>query len=82
VYYTKENLEQVKVWLKENISKLKSISFLLHQGHGFVQAPKEPITEEQYLALSKNITDLDITALGMGKEVDNSDCEGGACPIK
>jgi ribonucleotide reductase alpha subunit len=82
VYYTKENLEQVKVWLKENISKIKSISFLLHQGHGFIQAPKEPITEEQYLALSKNIRELDISTAHEAKEVDNADCEGGFCPIK
>lgn len=82
VYYTKENLEQVKVWLKENISKIKSISFLLHQGHGFIQAPKEPITEEQYLTLSKNIRELDISTASEAKEVDNADCEGGFCPIK
>lgn len=82
VYYTKENLEQVKVWLKENISKIKSISFLLHQGHGFIQAPKEPITEEQYLVLSKDIRELDISTASEAKEMDNADCEGGFCPIK
>jgi len=82
VYYEKESIQKVKDWVRDNISEIKSISFLLHVGHGFVQAPKEPISELQYEELSSQIKDLDIAGVSKGVDIESSDCEGGACPIK
>ena len=75
----------------------KSTSLLPYSGHGYVQAPKEPISKETYEARSKEITG-DIQAFynlirqmqgGMINTnekdleiVGQTDCEGGACPIK
>jgi ribonucleotide reductase alpha subunit len=80
VYYKKEELPEIKTWLKENYqNSVKSVSFLLHSEHGFKQAPYEEITKEQYEALSKNITP--ITGVVSGDNVAD-ECLGGMCPIK
>jgi hypothetical protein len=82
VYYKKEELEEIKEYLKENYkNNHKSLSFLLHSGHGFVQAPFEEITEEHYnalLAATKPITSLE-SQIDLG---DTDECEGGVCPVR
>jgi ribonucleoside-triphosphate reductase len=82
VYYRKEELPEVKDWLKNNYSKkVKSVSFLLHQDHGFELAPYEPIDEEQYNKIKDKITPM--TRIDdIGNEDLGVECEGGACPIK
>ncbi|WP_205439448.1 ribonucleoside-triphosphate reductase, adenosylcobalamin-dependent [Halobacillus ihumii] len=67
----------------------KSTSLLPFAGHGFVQAPKEPITKETYenrkgqirgdiqeIFTAMNQSDKDVELVGQ------SDCESGSCPIK
>jgi len=82
VYYKKEDLEDIKQYLKENYStNFKTLSFLLYFGHGFKQAPYETITEEQYVELIKNttpITSVDVQETDFNVE----ECGTGACPIK
>lgn len=82
IYYKKEDIEEIKEYLYKYFSEeIKSVSFLLYHGHGFVQAPYESITEEEYLEkVSKTIP---ITSVEV-KESDFNviDCEGGACPVK
>lgn len=83
-YYKPEELPEVHDWLLENFTEnVKTASFLLHSGHGFVQAPYEPISESQYKELrskTKPITSVtDYEQLGL---IDNLECAGGACPIK
>ncbi len=82
VYYKKEEIPQIKEWLAENLKYLKTISFLCHSDHGFKQAPKEAITEEQYGKLSTKVKPIDLTAIGNGFEIEGMECEGGVCPIK
>jgi ribonucleotide reductase alpha subunit len=81
VYYRREDLPRLKEWLAENLPTLKTISFLCHSEHGFIQAPKEAITKEQYDALSSVIKPLDEEAIG-GGDLESLECAGGACPIK
>jgi ribonucleotide reductase alpha subunit len=82
VYYKKEELADIKKWLKENYSNsIKSVSFLLHKDSGFIQQPYEEITEEKYLELIKQVKPLTNLVVGKG-ELENLECEGGACPIK
>jgi ribonucleoside-triphosphate reductase (thioredoxin) len=84
VYYKKEDLDEIKEYLKENYSEnFKTLSFLLYHGHGFIQAPYETITKEEYDKLMINVKP--ITSITI-KESDiisgNEECESGACPIK
>lgn len=83
VYYRPEELDDIKVWLKENYETgIKSVSFLLHDDHGFDQAPYIEVSEEEYgklVAEMKPITN--IQNLGDGV-LETMECAGGACPIK
>lgn len=82
VYYKREDISKIKEWLAENLSEIKSISFLCHNDHGFKQAPYEAIDEETYKQLSSKLTNLNIDEVGQAEDVDLADCEGGVCPIK
>ena len=82
VYYKKEDLEDIKSYLKEHFRySMKTVSFLLYQGHGFVQAPYETITEEQYKELTVNTIPI-TTAEVREEEFMVDDCASGHCPIK
>ena len=81
VYYRKEELPEIKKYLKKNYKhNHKSLSFLLHNEHGFKQAPLEEITEEQYNELVANTTIISsIAEANIGLD---DDCATGACPIR
>jgi ribonucleotide reductase alpha subunit len=82
VYYRKEELPTIKEYLKNNFKdNHKSLSFLLHSEHGFLQAPLEEITKEHFDSLVAN-TKL-ITRIEQALNLDlDSDCAGGACPVR
>lgn len=82
IYYRKEELDAIKQWLSDNYINVKSVSFLLHNEHGFDQAPLEEITKEKYEELKANTTP--ITSVGQINfdDIDIAECEGGACPIR
>ncbi len=82
VYYKREDIEQLKVWLNDNLKYLKTISFLCHSEHGFKQAPKETISKEQYEKLSAKIKPINDEGIGDGELEDSMECAGGACPVK
>ena len=83
VYYKKEELEEIKEWLRKNYkNNIKSVSFLLHQDHGFEQAPYEEIDEKQYELLTIGIKKVSSVEVGNGLSLEGLECEGGACPIK
>ena len=81
VYYKKEELPEIKKYLKKHYKHShKSLSFLLHSEHGFKQAPLEEITEEQYNALvssTRLITQVAEATIGLDEE-----CATGACPVR
>lgn len=82
VYYKKEELNDIKEYLKLNYSdNFKTLSFLLYHGHGFKQAPYETITKEEYEKLIVNIRP--ITSIEIKESDFNiSDCDNGSCPVK
>lgn len=81
VYYRLEELEEIREYLKSNFDKShKSLSFLLHSGHGFDQAPLEEITEERFNEMVSNSTI--ITSVGDASFDSDDECAGGMCPIK
>lgn len=84
VYYSKEELPEIKSWLKRNYNEnIKTVSFLLHNEHGFDQAPLEEITEEQYNEMIKKVKPITcIDSIDEDSITGVEECEGGACPIK
>lgn len=81
VYYRKEELPEIKAYLKKNYKdNHKSLSFLLHSDHGFHQAPYEEITKEEYdamVAKTTLITKVDEAMIGL-----DDDCASGVCPVR
>jgi dihydroxyacetone kinase len=82
VYYRKEELPEIREYLKKNYRNgHKSLSFLLHSDHGFHQAPIEEITKEVYDQIIANTTL--ITKIEQALDLSTDDeCAGGACPIR
>lgn len=82
VTYKKEDLPEIKAYLKEHFRhEIKTISFLLYNDHGFAQAPYETITKEQYEQMLIGTTPISsVDVINDAFEV--SDCLSGACPIK
>lgn len=82
VYYKKNELDEIKEYLKDNYKdNFKTLSFLLDHGHGFKQAPYETISKELYNELvekTKPITSVEIKET----DFDITDCDNGSCPIK
>lgn len=88
VYYRKEELSEIKEWLRKHYNdSVKTVSFLLHSEHGFKQAPLEKITKEEYLEMMKTCKPITSVA-GIcysesdEKNVGEGECAGGACPLK
>jgi ribonucleoside-triphosphate reductase len=83
VYYERDDIPKIKEWMADNLKYIKAISFLCRDDHGFVQAPKEQISKEQFLELSAKIKPLKIEGdIGDGAALDGTECEGGVCPTK
>ena len=88
VYYRKEELPDIKEWLRINYnSSIKTVSFLLHSEHGFQQAPLEKITKEEYDEIVRNtrpITDVSNICYSKDDEkyIADQECSGGMCPVK
>lgn len=82
VYYKKEDLPEIKEYLKQNYSdNFKTLSFLLYHGHGFQQAPYETISEERYNQLVQTCIPINSVEISE-KDFDIDDCDNGSCPIK
>ena len=82
IYYRKEELDSIKAWLDLNYSNVKSVSFLLHNDHGFDQAPMEEITKEQYLEMSAKVKPITALSQISMDDVEILDCDTGACPVR
>lgn len=82
VYYAPEELPEIRAWLDENWHKVKSVSFLLKDDHGFAQAPIEAITQEEYIDRLKDINSHRLMVGGGESVLLEADCEGGSCPIR
>ena len=82
IYYRKEELDDIKKWLGENYFNVKSVSFLLHNEHGFDQAPLEEITKEKYKEMKAKVVPItSLSSLNMD-DIDIAECDSGACPIR
>lgn len=82
-YYKEEELPQLKKWLFENYKdNIKSVSFLLHQKHGFKQAPYQEIDKDTFEKAKAKVKPLSNIKISGGDVIQGLECEGGACPIR
>jgi ribonucleoside-triphosphate reductase (thioredoxin) len=83
IYYRKEELDEIKAWLKKNYNhSIKTCSFLLHNEHGFDQAPYEEISKEQYDELKSGVTPITGMKMGYIEFLDSMECANGVCPVR
>tara|TARA_R110000822_G_scaffold145940_1_gene284910 strand:- start:1102 stop:3084 length:1983 start_codon:yes stop_codon:yes gene_type:complete len=88
VFYNDDNFLEVGSYVYKNFDDISGISFLPYEGHSYVQAPYEEITEEKYNELLPAIPeDIDWKRLGLLESEDNTvgaqtlACAGGVCEI-
>lgn len=82
VYYDKTDVQFVKDWLQDNLKNIKTISFLPFADHGFVQAPLEPISKQQYEEMMAKVKEIDFDSQMVDHKVDDQlECAGGVCPV-
>ena len=80
VTFKPEEANDIKTALEMYETRLKAVSFLRYEETGYVQAPYEPITKEQYEEMNKNITPVqrfDTNEGGAGTKF----CDGDNCTI-
>lgn len=89
VTFQNKEAGQIPTLLQQYRSKIKSTSLLPYYGGSLKQAPKEPITKEKYAERQAQISgDVEMTFAAQQQQdraldlVDQSDCAGGACPIR
>jgi len=81
VYYRLEELDGIKEWMENNYeTSLKTVSFLLHNEHGFGQAPYEEVTKEQYEKMLSRLKP--IKSVENGDVLSELECSGGVCPVR
>jgi len=61
--------------------KLKGVSFLPSEGHGYVQAPYEAITREEYERLKLGLKPIDFKNLGTGDGAGEQFCTNDTCTL-
>ena len=81
VYYRKEELDEIKKYLKKHYNKnFKSLSFLLHSEHGFDQAPYEEISKDEY---DRRVASCKLITRFAGElELGDDECASGMCPVR
>lgn len=84
IYYRLNEIEDIKKWLAENYkNNVKTCSFLLHNEHGFQQAPFEEITKEKYEEMIQKVVPIVNGNIYSEDNLDYSaECAGGVCPIR
>jgi hypothetical protein len=81
VTFKDEEAAQLKSALEMYETRLKAVSFLRYEDTGYKQAPYEPITQEVYEKLIKNITPIQrayTDSAGAGTKF----CDGESCEIQ
>ena len=82
IYFDKEkDAPDVEKMLALYIPILKSVSMLPHSGHGYVQAPYEPIDEEKYIALKDSYTLPKFDKVSGNVPVGSKFCSGDTCEL-
>jgi len=82
IYFDKEkDGPDVEKMLAMYIPILKSVSMLPHSGHGYVQAPYEPITEEKYHELKDSYKLPDFNKVTNNVPIGSKFCTSDFCEL-
>lgn len=82
IYFDKEkDAADVEKLLAMHIPVLKSVSMLPHSGHGYAQAPYEPITEEKYNELYGSYGSPEFDQVRNNVPEGSMFCSGDTCEI-
>jgi len=76
ITFREEEADDIKTALEMYETRLKAVSFLKYQETGYVQAPYEPISEEQYNEMMEGVTPIqkvDITEEASGSKFCTTD---------
>ena len=80
ITFKEEEANDIKTALEMYETRLKAVSFLKYQETGYVQAPYEPISEEQYNEMMKGVTP--IQKVETREEASGTKfCDGDSCEI-
>lgn len=87
VHVRQEEWAGVEEWVYENWDSCIGISFISLDGSYFAQMPYEAISEEEFNIRTAEMKPFDAQLLrkfekGEEHETEDSECVGGACPIK
>jgi len=79
--------DRIAPLLRKYIKRIKGVSMLPYVGHGYAQAPYEPVEDEEFRKMVESIkaTPEEKFSQMFNIKVTNdldSECEGGACPIR
>jgi hypothetical protein len=77
-----EELKDIKYALELYETRLKTVSFLPLSEHGYVQAPYEAITKEEFEALNSKITPVTSFSNAKTHEVTDMYCTTDYCELK
>lgn len=83
-YYKPEEFEGTRAYLHEHYTdSIKTVSFLLHKEHGFVQAPFEEITPEEYGQLAQQVAPITSVTDDTERVFEETlECASGTCPVR
>lgn len=83
-YYETAELTALKEWMRVNYQAgVKSVSFLLRDNHGFLQAPYEAIDEARYRQMVSKVTPLALATSDLsGGTLESLECTNGVCPVR
>lgn len=80
-----EDWNEVGEWVWENRDSFNGLSFLPYDGGSYIQAPFQDITEEEFIQLSKNLHNVDLTQVIEIEDnttlSDNVACGPGGCEL-
>ncbi len=83
VYFKDEEMPEIKAFLDSNYDEnMKCVSMLRHSGHGYIQAPYEEISKDEFARLKSITKPIDFISEDQIRDMDNIECQGGVCPIK
>lgn len=82
VYFDKEkDAGEIEKLLAMFIPVLKSVSLLPHSGHGYAQAPYEPITKEEYETRKNSYSTLTFDSVKGSVPQGSKFCDGESCTL-
>lgn len=82
IYYRPEELDYIKQRLVDDWDKIKTISFLPYENHGFDQAPLEAITEDEYTERVNLLRGHEHVHGISSLDILDDECATGACPTR